>query len=246
MDVKLYFHAKDQFLDLSGRMGYKIRKGDRIESQITVKDVMQLEFKQIKNIGILTTSGFVPSEELRKCSHDLYDKCMYSKLANAMKEETEDKCTVPWILNSTNICTKNQDIEKAFSIGWNRITNQKEDCHTPCHTILINVGAMNRMKLKSKDHAKVYAYFSSRVTQSEEHYFYTALTLLAQLGGYVGLFRSTQFLLDLCQFSRLRQNDRLKHSIESRRSRRDGAQETQRSDPEMKFSSLANRRLTAV
>ena len=38
-DVKVYFHAQGQFLDLSGRMGYKIYKGETIESQVSWHDV---------------------------------------------------------------------------------------------------------------------------------------------------------------------------------------------------------------
>ena len=119
IDVKVYFHAKDQFLDLSGRLGYKVYLGKRFESQITVQDAYQLEYKNVHN-GII----FYPSD--RKCSHESYDKCMYRTLTMAMKQETEDHCTVPWVPVSGHICTKPQDINKTFWISWNRITNPKK------------------------------------------------------------------------------------------------------------------------
>ena len=240
MDVKLYFHANNQFLDLSGRMGYAIYKGQIVQSQITVQDIDQLAFKQLKKISVSTMFGFSPLEEVRKCSHGVYDKCMYSKLSNIMKKETEDKCTVPWVLNTTNICIKSQDVQKAFWIGWKHVTNQEHDCDTPCRTILVNVGAKNQ-QLENKSHAKLYAYFASHVTQSVEHYYYTILKLVAQIGGYLGLFRVMQFLLDLCGFSRLRPNFRFKHLVECRRSRKDMANEAHlnRSDPVANLSSLA-------
>ena len=99
--------------------------------------------------------------------------------------------------------------------------------------------AKNQMKLDNKDIAKVYAYFSSHVTQSEEHYFITLLKLVAQLGGYFGLFRTSLVLLEMCHFSRLRQDDRLKHVVESRRSRRNGTEEAPEADPTMMLSSFA-------
>ena len=49
VDVKLYLHAKDQFLDLSGRMGYKVNKGERFESQVTTQDIIQVEYKNLEN-----------------------------------------------------------------------------------------------------------------------------------------------------------------------------------------------------
>jgi hypothetical protein len=38
-DVKLYFHKSGQFMDLSGRMGYKIFKGEIAQSQINSHDI---------------------------------------------------------------------------------------------------------------------------------------------------------------------------------------------------------------
>ena len=43
-DVKVYFHRSDQFLDLSGRMGYKIYKGETVQSQVSWHDVRWVWF----------------------------------------------------------------------------------------------------------------------------------------------------------------------------------------------------------
>ena len=37
--VKIYFHAKDQYLDLSGRMGYKAYVGEDMQAQINYEDI---------------------------------------------------------------------------------------------------------------------------------------------------------------------------------------------------------------
>ena len=37
IDVQVYFHAKDQFLDLSGRLGNKVYIGKRYETQIVAQ-----------------------------------------------------------------------------------------------------------------------------------------------------------------------------------------------------------------
>ena len=192
----MYFHAKDQFLDLSGRLGYKVYLGKRSESQITVQDAFQLEYKNVHN-------GIIFYESDRKCAHGSYDKCMYDTLIKSMKHETEDYCTVPWVPVSGYICTKPKDINTTFWIGWSRITNQKRDCLKPCHTTLINIGAKNERRNEENEHAQLFAYFSSSVVQSREHYFITIIKLAGQIGGYIGLFRLALTILNLAKFDKL-------------------------------------------
>ena len=213
IDVKVYFHGRDQFLDISGRMGYKVYIGQRIQSQITVQAILQLDYKNTRTGMFL---GIFLSENDKKCSHDSYDKCMYNTLARIMRAETEDHCTVPWILDNENICSIGSDIDKSFWISWNRITNQKKDCLSPCHTTLMNVGAKNQRKYNDKFFAQMDVYFSSHVMKSEEHYYYTVIKLLAQIGGYVGLFRLSMFLLDFFRVTKLRQDDKVKSKIKTR------------------------------
>ena len=213
MDVKVYFHGIGQFLDLSGRMGYRVYLGQHIQSQITFQDILQLDYKNTRTGMIL---GVFLSDKDKKCSHDTYDMCMYNTLARVMREETNDNCTVPWILDNQNICSKDSDIDKAFWISWNRITNQKKDCLSPCHTTLINVGAKNHRKHIDKEYARMDTYFASHVMQSKEHYYYTVLKLFAQIGGYIGLFRLTVLLLDLFRCSRFRQDDKLLPKLEKK------------------------------
>ena len=196
-------HAKDQFLDLSGRMGYKLYVGERFESQVTVQDILQLEYKQVKNALALTSSD-------KRCSHEIYDDCMYEAVASFMKKNSEDKCTVPWIRDNRNICSNPKDINTTFWIAWNRITNQEKDCMVPCHTTLVNVGAKNYQKFENRTYSQMYFYFPSRVAKSEEHYLYTTLKLIAQVGGYLGLYRIALWLLELCKFNRLRKEGNVK------------------------------------
>ena len=80
-----------------------------------------------------------------------------------------------------------------FRIAWDRITNQKRDCLNPCQTLILTVGAKNVALDESRDFGELYLYFSPRIKRSEEHYFYTFLSLMAEIGGYVGLFLGFSF-----------------------------------------------------
>ena len=201
MDVKVWFHSKDQFLDLSGRLGSKVFMGRRYEMQIGVQDTHQLEYKNVHN-------GIILYDSDRKCSYEPYDKCMYQTLTRYMVEGTKDSCTVPWVPYTdpryvSRICTKSEDINNTFWIGWSRITNQKGDCLKPCHTTLINVGAKNELKNKDNEYAQLLVYYSASVVQSREHYFITLIKLAGQIGGYIGLFRLSLTILNLAKFDTL-------------------------------------------
>ena len=184
-------------------MGYKIYVGERFESQITLQDILQLEYKHVSNALALSASD-------KSCSHEIYDDCIYETIANVMRSHTKDSCTVPWIRDDRNICSNPNDINTTFWIGWNRITNQEKDCLPPCHTTSVNVGAKNYQKFDNRNYSQMYFYFPSRVMRSEEHYLITFLKLIAQVGGYLGLYRITVWLLELCKFNRLKRDSSAK------------------------------------
>ena len=193
IDALVYFHAKDQFLDLSGRLANKIHLGQQYETQITFVDVYELDYKNVQN-------GVIFYESDRKCSYESYDDCIQHTLTKAMMEETEDHCTVPWILGNNSICAKTVDMKKSFNIWWTRVTNQKKDCLRPCHTTIINLGAKNDWIIKDNSSAQLVAYFSSSVIKNREHYVMSITMLAGQIGGYVGLLRFILTIMELMEF----------------------------------------------
>ena len=184
IDVKLYFHGPDQFLDLSGRMGYKLYRGEIMQSQITVTDTKILERSVKEN----TIDGKIVEE--KTCANHVYDDCIYGMLSTLMRNNTEDECRAPFIRDENDtICTKPKDINTTFWYAWNRVTNQKKDCLIPCRSLSVNLGAKNYVKknVTEQDYALLYLYYAPRVTQNIEHRLYTVVSLFAEIGGYVGL-----------------------------------------------------------
>ena len=220
---------------MSGRLGYKIVRGNTYETQVTVQDVLQIDYKNVHN-------GIIFYESDRKCSFEEYDKCMYRTLTSLMKESTKDNCTAPWVHGHGKICSRPEDIETTFWISWNRITNQRGDCLTPCNTTLINVGGMNKREKEDKTQGKLIAYFSSSVVQSQEHYYITIIKLAGQIGGYIGLFRLSLFLLGMIKFHTLIE-DVLQKESENDKNVKDGDSdkhnESHGDDPVIGLSTLA-------
>ena len=199
IDAKIYIHAQDQFLDLSGRMGYEINLGERFQSQVMVQEIIQFEYKNVKNALALT-------KEDKSCSYHVYDDCMYTKVVDIMRKSTKEQCTVPWVRDNANICYLPTDINTTFWIAWNRITNQKKDCLRPCRATLVSVGAKNYKQLGHQNFSQAYFYFSPSVMKSEEHYEYSFLKFVGQVGGYLGLYRICLWILELCKFNTLRKD----------------------------------------
>ena len=171
--AKIYFHTPNQFLDLSGRMGHKIFPGQKMLTQVKYVDFYQLERK-------------LQSGE-KSCMYHDYDECMYSALYELMMNNTKSKCTVPWIRNNEKICTTPEDVNTTFWISWNHVTNQHNDCHSPCHRLIIDLGAKELSILDDNTTATLLLYFPQKMLINKEHFLYTILNLMAEIGGYTGL-----------------------------------------------------------
>ena len=159
-------------------MGYVVYENDSFQSQLTMQEIVQL-----------------PDNKKGKCSTGVYDDCMYSSLVHLMQSATEDNCTVPWVLENSNICKKANDIKASFRIWYKHATNQKRDCAPPCRTMVIELGAKNIIR-HEKNHSRteILIYFSPYVTKVNEKYLYSPLGMLADVGGYIGLLLGYSFL----------------------------------------------------
>ena len=127
-----------------------------------------------------------------------FDECLNKALINHMIKSTKDEngCTVPWIINSTNICKNPKNINTTFWISWNRSTNQLKDCNDPCDTLKITLGKANYRPPKNNQTSWI-LYFDSKTQLIEEHDLYPVLTLIAEIGGYTGLVRNIYWFMSL-------------------------------------------------
>ena len=186
IDVELFFHGPDQFLDLSGRMGYKLYRGEKMESQMTIKDYIILERDEIDH----DDDGFFSfySEEANKtCTNDVFDDCVYDVMAREMRDNTGDKCTAPYVRDPIRICTKERDIYAASKIATNLLANMEHGCLNPCHWVTVDLGLKNYQNYTADDYALLDLYFLPTATKNTEKLMYTILHLFAEIGGYLGL-----------------------------------------------------------
>ena len=72
------------------------------------------------------------------------------------------------------------------------MTNQQQDCQRPCNSLVVSLSAKNYKKT-NQSFGEVYLYFPARVRKSEEHYFYSFVSLMGEIGGLVGLLLGFSF-----------------------------------------------------
>ena len=185
--MKVHIHAKNTFFDFSGRMGHEIRVGEKISAQVNMHDVGQMEMDYVDPHGDVHFNSMAQTDHGSTCSRENYDDCIYRKLTAAMLSNTKDNCTVPWFPGNNTICTKWPDVNTTFWIAYNRITNQWNDCNRPCKTMMLEIGGKTYGRVTDENTGELLLYFSSTAMKTREHLLYEFESLVAEIGGYLGL-----------------------------------------------------------
>ena len=106
-------------------------------------------------------------------------------------------CTSPYALNKTKICTdatkarKAADIYTEFMDYSNDLVDVKnfEGCYYPCSYFVVSGKNSRTMKMgPTYKYAEVYLKFEQLIKETKSYYAYSGLSLIAEIGGYVGLF----------------------------------------------------------
>ena len=96
-------------------------------------------------------------------------------------------CTTPFGLELDNICTEQNKSLEALEMFWDILWNQKKArCLYPCNFLKNQITTTKYRDETSAD--KIMLTFDEYIKVTTSNYGYTELELLAELGGYVGLF----------------------------------------------------------
>ena len=105
------------------------------------------------------------------------------------ESEKELGCTTPFHPDKSNICIEGNKKLKAQSIFNAMLYNQtktKKICMKPCQQYIISINREGRST--SSSFTSLEMIFPKYVRVSSSYYSYNLLELLAEVGGYVGLF----------------------------------------------------------
>ena len=99
-------------------------------------------------------------------------------------------CTTPFGLDLDNICTDQNKSLEAASLFWefSADMNEVKECQYPCNFLMNWVTTTGYRNKTSNDADGIWLEFDKYIKVTTSTYGYTKLELLAELGGYVGLF----------------------------------------------------------
>ena len=108
------------------------------------------------------------------------DNCAIDEIEKSVMMEYG--CTPPFIGNKEKICT-NEKISKQVYKYWKH-AKYYTNCSAPCREIYVSAIWTDKKTTDSKVTFK----FSNRVRVIKSYYAYSSLSLIAEIGGYFGLF----------------------------------------------------------
>ena len=108
------------------------------------------------------------------------DNCVEGQLEKFLMKEYG--CVPPFFENKENICS-NETISKLVSKYWDS-TKYYTNCSDPCKEMSVHATWIKN----NKQDLQAILYFQRRVKVVKSYYAYSGLSLIAEIGGYIGLF----------------------------------------------------------
>ena len=176
---RIYFHPPGEFLASRQRQYLDLGINEKVE--------LDLEH-QIDNVLSLGQQSCHPDPDYDR------DQCMQRILFNTSMSQFG--CTTPWGPNKDHICT-NETIGKLVQqnymalLYFKNVTDFDETCPRPCTIMKLRPGLAKTsfQKYISKTaSASLHVKLQDLITVTDDQYAYTWLSLVAEVGGYVGLF----------------------------------------------------------
>ena len=165
----MFIHTPDMFQDVIDRRAIQV-----INDSMDFYVEYRVNFEMQKRIG-----NHVNCE-----IYNYDDVCWYKKYEREIRSATSDRCTIPWALNNTHICTSEENVQSALK-ALDSIVMERFHCPKSCLSMPLLVtggvieGPADKVSLKLR--------FSPWVSVSNEENLYTFLSMIAEIGGYVGL-----------------------------------------------------------
>lgn len=99
-------------------------------------------------------------------------------------------CVTPFVRDKSNICQDRSKANKSLNIYKDAIywDHFKRGCFNPCSIFSITTTKSYETKWKYPNYSYVEIVFPKVIKVYERSYTYSGLSLIAEIGGYVGLF----------------------------------------------------------
>ena len=98
------------------------------------------------------------------------------------------------VLNNSNVCTNSKDGKTVKSKYQDYIHLGSGNCLTPCKILDLDTNGRSSVNQGMEGKVMLSIDFQKWVKRNQERRLYTSLSLLAEVGGYVGIFLGYSFL----------------------------------------------------
>ena len=115
------------------------------------------------------------------CTHEAFEKKALALYG----------CTAPFGPNKDNICTDEKNASKVLGLYRDVFEKHIGNCDNPCSFITtraIKTGDKAQILYRGKRIAYLAINFNENIKVTTGHQLYSTLSLIAEIGGYVGLF----------------------------------------------------------
>lgn len=146
-------------------------------------------------VQLLGNDGSCVNEEID------YDTCIYQTLTDLMLDQVG--CTVPWLPDKSKICVLEEARKNVTVIYQANRRNQQNICPNSCLFTNMYFGppVTGLANEEESDIGRAIFYFRRDIKTTTEYFLYSPLSMLAEIGGYVGL------LLGMSLFKLTEMND---------------------------------------
>ena len=172
VNTTVYFHTQGKFTDTY--------KGLHLDT----KSVIELDFDY----------EVIQLQNTRTCNatkHYNKDDCVLNEVYRKSMDTLN--CTTPFGHIHDQICLDKEKAQKAKAIYTDILVRNNYNCPDPCHTILTHYSILRRQESRSKV-SELKINFPLRIKTVTSYPAYSFLSLIAEIGGYVGLFMGVSFL----------------------------------------------------
>ena len=97
-------------------------------------------------------------------------------------------CTTPFGLNKDKICKDQENGSKAIELYTEIFVDHVNSCYGPCSFVLTKAIRTRAVNNVDKNYSSLTIYFDEKIKVIDAHHLYSGLSLIAEIGGYVGLF----------------------------------------------------------
>ena len=140
--------------------------------------------------------GAICIDEINHSKDFCVDKAIEKELIKQIR------CTTPYGPQKNQICknkddsfaaqkfyTKNLPGTSIFkNMAW-QSSNTTKQCYNPCKIFTFMTRSFEKYKKsRTKSYSSVLIYFEENIKVTRDYYIYTKINLIAEIGGYVGLF----------------------------------------------------------